>query len=221
MSKRDNLFDVAGRVVVVTGAGGVLCGNIAKALAQREAKVALLDIKKEASDFITDEINRNGGQALSVVADVLKKESLEKARDEILKKFGKIDVLINGAGGNKKEATTSDKLSFFDMPKDAFQFVFDLNFIGTFLPCQVFGKVFAKQKSGIILNISSMASLIDLSKLTLMTSAFLLKSNLPTELLKKLSQIRVMLSQVPRLTKPATCPQVPFPDDNNAINSIK
>ncbi len=164
MNKKDNLFDVSGKVVVITGAGGVLCSNIAKALAIRGAKIAVLDIKKQAGDFVADEINKKGGQALSVVADVLKKESLEKAKDEILKKFGKIDVLINGAGGNKKEATTSDKLSFFDMPKDAFKFVFDLNFIGTFLTCQVFGKLFAKQKNGIILNISSMASLRVLTK---------------------------------------------------------
>jgi len=173
MNGKDKLFDVSGKVVVITGAGGILCGGIAKALAQRGAKVALLDIKKEASDLIMNEINKNGGearlpnlggQAISIVADILKKESLEKAKDEVLKKFGRIDVLLNGAGGNKKEATTSDKLSFFDMPKDAFQLVFDLNFIGTFLPCQVFGKLFAKQKNGIILNISSMASLRVLTK---------------------------------------------------------
>ncbi len=164
MNGKDKLFDIDGKVVVITGAGGILCGGIAKSLAQRGAKVALLDIKKEAGDFVAEEINKKGGEAISIVADVLKKESLEKAKDEVLKKFGRIDILLNGAGGNKKEATTSDKLSFFDMPKDAFQLVFDLNFIGTFLPCQVFGKLFAKQKNGIILNISSMASLRVLTK---------------------------------------------------------
>jgi NAD(P)-dependent dehydrogenase (short-subunit alcohol dehydrogenase family) len=164
MNKIDNLFDVSGKVVVITGAGGVLCGSIAKALAERGAKIAILDIKKDAGDSIRGEINRKGGQALSVVADVLKRESLEKAKDEILEKFGKVDVLLNGAGGNKKEATTSDKLSFFDIPKDALQFVFDINFMGTFLTCQVFGKVFAEQKEGIILNISSMASFKPLTK---------------------------------------------------------
>jgi len=164
MNKTDRLFDVAGKVVVITGAGGVLCGAIAKALAERGAKIALLDINKNACDSAADEINKKSGQAISVIANVLEKDSLEKAKDEILKKFEKIDVLINGAGGNKKEATTSDKLSFFDIPKDALQFVFNLNFIGTFLPCQVFGKVFAKQKSGVILNISSIASLRVLTK---------------------------------------------------------
>ncbi|MDD5455394.1 MAG: SDR family oxidoreductase [Candidatus Ratteibacteria bacterium] len=164
MDKTDNLFDISGKVVVITGAGGILCGSIAKALAQRGAKVALLDIKKEAGDSIANEINKNGGEAISIITDVLNKQSLEKAKEGILKKIGKIDVLINGAGGNKKEATTSESLSFFDLPKDAFQFVFDLNFIGTFLPCQVFGKAFAKQKKGIIINISSMASLRVLTK---------------------------------------------------------
>ena len=164
MRANDNLFDVSGKVVVITGAGGVLCSNIAKALAVRGAKIALLDIKKEACNSVAGEINDKGGEAISIIADVLKKESLEKAKKEILNKFGKIDVLLNGAGGNKKEATTSEELSFFDIPKDALQFVFNLNFIGTFLPCQVFGQVLAKQKSGIILNISSMASLRVLTK---------------------------------------------------------
>ena len=164
MKMDDNLFDISGRVIVITGAGGVLCGSIAKALAERGAKVALLDIRKDASDSVADEINKKGGQSISVAADVLEKESLEEAKEEVLRKFGKIDVLLNGAGGNKKEATTSDELSFFDITKDTLEFVFDLNFIGTFLPCQVFGKVFAKQKNGIILNISSMASLRVLTK---------------------------------------------------------
>lgn len=171
MNKTDNLFDVAGKVVVITGAGGVLCGGIAKALAKRGAKIALLDIKKEASDFIADEINKNGGKAISIVADVLKKESLEKAKDEVLKKFGKIDVLINGAGGNKKEATTSEKLPFFDIPQDALQFVFNLNFMGTFLACQVFGKEMSIRKQGVILNISSMNALRPLTKIPAYSAA--------------------------------------------------
>lgn len=164
MNKIDNLFDISGKVVVITGGGGVLCGNIAKALAERGAKIVILDIRKEAINSIRDEINRKGGEAILIVANVLEKESLEKAKDEILRKFKKVDILINGAGGNKKEATTSEKLSFFDIPKDALQFVFNLNFIGTFLACQVFGKMFSKQKSGIILNISSMASIRPLTK---------------------------------------------------------
>ncbi len=158
MNKTNNLFDVSGKVVVITGAGGVLCGNIAKALAQRGAKIAVLDISQKQGKTIREEIIKNGGDAISVMANVLQKESLIKAKDEVLKKFKKVDILINGAGGNKKEATTSDKLSFFDIPQDAVHSVFALNFLGTFLTCQVFGKVFAKQKDGIILNISSMTS---------------------------------------------------------------
>jgi NAD(P)-dependent dehydrogenase (short-subunit alcohol dehydrogenase family) len=164
MKTNDKLFDISEKVIVITGAGGVLCGNIAKALAEAGAKIAILDIKKEACDSVGDEINRKGGEAISAVTDVLDKKSLRKAKDKILEKFKRIDILINGAGGNKKEATTSKELSFFDLPEDALKFVFNLNFIGTFLPCQVFGEVFAKQKHGIILNISSMASLKPLTK---------------------------------------------------------
>lgn len=164
MSIPDKLFDISGKVVVITGAGGVLCGSIAKTLAEAGAKIAVLDIQKEACNSVVNEINNKGGQAIPIEANVLEKESLEKAKDKILLEFKKVDVLINGAGGNKKEATTSDKLSFFDLPEDALKFVFDLNFIGTFLPCQVFGKVFAEQKQGIILNVSSMASLKPLTK---------------------------------------------------------
>jgi NAD(P)-dependent dehydrogenase (short-subunit alcohol dehydrogenase family) len=164
MNKSENLFDISGKVVVITGGGGVLCGEIAKALVKRGAKIALLDLRKDAGDSVSNEINRGSGEAISIVANVLEKESLEKAKNEVLKKFPKVDILINGAGGNKKEATTSDKLSFFDLPKDALQFVFNLNFIGTLLTCQVFGKLFAKQKEGIILNISSMNSFRPLTK---------------------------------------------------------
>ena len=164
MNMSDELFNVSGKVVVITGAGGVLCENIAKALAKRGARVAVLDIRKDACDSIANEINKNGEQAISVVVNVLEKESLEKAKEEILKEFEKIDVLINGAGGNKKEATTSEKLPFFDIPKDALHSVFALNFLGTFLSCQVFGKLFAEEKEGIILNISSINSFRPLTK---------------------------------------------------------
>lgn len=164
MNKIDNLFDISGKVVVITGGGGILCGNIARALAKRGAKIAVLDVKKEVADLVADEINRGDGEAISVVANVLEKESLEKAKDEVLNKFKRVDVLVNGAGGNKKEATTSEKLSFFDIPIDALQSVFALNFMGTFLACQVFGKVFAEQKEGVILNISSMNSFRPLTK---------------------------------------------------------
>src|SRR4030042_1405884 len=130
------LFDLTGKVAVITGAGGVLCGTMAKALAKAGANVAVLDLVKEAAEKVTDEIKADGGEAVAIKCDVLKKDSLEAAKEEVKAEFGKIDILINGAGGNKKEATTSAELPFFDMPLDAVRFVFELNFIGTLLPSQ-------------------------------------------------------------------------------------
>ncbi|HIE44555.1 MAG TPA: SDR family oxidoreductase [Candidatus Omnitrophica bacterium] len=164
MKSVDNLFNISGKVVAITGGGGILCSNIARALAIRGAKIAVLDIRREACESVVDKINKEGGEAIPVTANVLEKKSLEEAKKTILDRFNRVDILINGAGGNKKEATTSEELSFFDIPEDAIHFVFNLNFIGAFFPSQVFGKVLAEQKEGIILNISSMASLRPLTK---------------------------------------------------------
>jgi NAD(P)-dependent dehydrogenase (short-subunit alcohol dehydrogenase family) len=159
------LFDLTGKVAVVTGAGGVLCSEMAKALAEAGAKVAVLDLSEDAAKKVADEINRRGGKALAVKCSVLDKKQLEDARDTISVKLGKVDILINGAGGNKKEATTSDTLSFFDLPMEAIRSVFDLNIIGTLLPSQVFGRVMAQAKQGVILNISSMNAFRPLTKI--------------------------------------------------------
>ena len=150
------LFDLSGKVVAITGGGGVLCGTMARALGAGGAKVAVLDILPEAADRVADEIKAGGGTAIVVVCDVLSKESIETAHAAIVKELGEVDILINGAGGNKREATTSDELSFFDLPADAVRWVFDLNFLGTFLPCQVFAKAMAERGEGVILNVSSM-----------------------------------------------------------------
>jgi len=150
------LFGLKDKVAVITGGGGVLCGAMSKALAKAEAKVMVLDLLESAAKKVSDEIKQAGGQAYPFQADALDKKSLEKVCDEVVKKFGRIDILINGAGGNKPQATTSPDLSFFDLPQDAFRWVFDLNFTCSLLSSQVFGKVMAKQKEGIILNVSSM-----------------------------------------------------------------
>jgi NAD(P)-dependent dehydrogenase (short-subunit alcohol dehydrogenase family) len=165
------LFSLSGKVAVITGAGGVLCGTMAKALAKAEAKVGVLDLVKEAAAKIADEINADGGEAIAVKCDVLKKDSLEAAKKEVKAEFGKIDILINGAGGNKKEATTSPELPFFDLPLDAIRFIFELNFIGTLLPSQVFGKEMADNGNGIILNISSMNAFRPLTKIAAYSAA--------------------------------------------------
>jgi NAD(P)-dependent dehydrogenase (short-subunit alcohol dehydrogenase family) len=161
----DNLFGIRGQVAVVTGAGGILCSEMAGALAGLGVKVAVLDLRLPAAEKVVDAIKKNGGEALAVECNVLDKASIEKASGEILKKWGTIDILINGAGGNRKDATTSPDLSFFDLPADAIKFVFDLNIIGTLLPSQVFGKVMAEKKKGCIINISSMNAFRPLTKI--------------------------------------------------------
>jgi len=159
------LFDLTGKVAAVTGAGGVLCGQMAKALAGAGAKVAVMDLSLEAAKKIADEIIEQGGAAIAVKCNVLDKKQIEDAAKEIAAKLGNVNILINGAGGNKKEATTSENLAFFDLPAEAIRGVFDLNFLGTLLPSQVFGKEMAKNGSGVILNISSMNALRPLTKI--------------------------------------------------------
>lgn len=151
------LFSLDNKVFVITGGGGFLAGTMAKAITQCGAKVALLDLNLARANSLASEINREGDSALVLQADVLNRVSLEKACERIINKFGKIDGLLNGAGGNKKEATTSETLSFFDLPIEASRWVVDLNFIGTMLPCQVFGREIIKQEKGSILNIASIA----------------------------------------------------------------
>jgi NAD(P)-dependent dehydrogenase (short-subunit alcohol dehydrogenase family) len=165
------LFDLTGKVAAITGAGGVLCGSLAKALAKAGAKVAVLDLIEEAARKIADEIKSDGGTAIAVKCNVLEKETLETARKKIVAELGKVDILINGAGGNKKETTTSEQLSFFDLPADAIRFVFDLNFLGTLLPTQVFAKDMAEAKSGVILNVSSMNAFRPLTKIPAYSAA--------------------------------------------------
>jgi NAD(P)-dependent dehydrogenase (short-subunit alcohol dehydrogenase family) len=160
-----DLFDLKDKTIAITGGGGVLCGTMALALAEAGAKIAVLDLIEAAAAKVAQKINSTGGQALAVKCDVLDKESLEVAKKEINSVYGKIDILINGAGGNKKEATTSSDLSFFDLPSEALKSVFNLNFIGTLLPCQVFGREMAENGGGIILNISSMCAFSPLTKI--------------------------------------------------------
>ena len=149
-------FGLQDKIAVITGGGGVLCGTMSKALAKAGAKVMVLDLLEAAAKRVAEEIQKDGGQAYPFQADALDRKSLEKVCEEVVKKFGRVDILINGAGGNKPQATTSPDLSFFDLPQDAFKWVFDINFTCTLLASQVFAKVMAKQKEGIILNVSSM-----------------------------------------------------------------
>ena len=147
-------FDISGQVAVITGAGGIM----AREMAKKGAKVALLDLFVENAQKIADEINAAGGDAIAVKANVLDRASLEEARDAVVAKYGHIDILINGAGGNKKQATVSPELDFFHLDVDAFKWVFDLNVTGAVLTTMVFGELLAKQGSGNVINIASMAT---------------------------------------------------------------
>jgi len=172
-----SIFDVSGKVIAITGGGGILCGTMARALAESGAKVAILDLIEISAAKVAKEIRSAGGTALAVQCNVLEKASIEQAKDKVLAEFGRIDALINGAGGNKKEATTSPEMPFFDLPPEAIRFVFDLNFLGTLLPSQVFGKELARQGSGSILNISSMNAIRPLTKIPAYSAAKAAVSN--------------------------------------------
>ncbi len=172
-----SIFDVSGKVIAITGGGGILCGTMAKALAEAGAKIAVLDLSEPAANKVADEIRSQGGKAIAVSCNVLDKASIERAKDKVIAEFGRVDALINGAGGNKKEATTSPEMPFFALPPEAIRFVFDLNFLGTLLPSQVFGKDMVERGSGVILNISSMNAIRPLTKIAAYSAAKAAVSN--------------------------------------------
>ncbi len=161
------LFSLEGQVAIVTGGTGVLGGAMARGLAQAGARVGILGRRKERADAVIAEIEAAGGQALALAADVLDRAQLEAARDAVLAQWGHIDILVNAAGGNVPAATLSEDKTFFDLPIDAFEQVFELNLLGTVLPTQVFGAAMTQSRSaelgaaarGCIVNISSMGAL--------------------------------------------------------------
>jgi len=182
------LFSLADKVAVVTGGGGVLCSSMCRALAEAGARVMVVDLLEAAAKKVADGITVAGGVAIPWQADALNKKSLEKVCEGILQKFGRVDILINGAGGNKPQATTSPDLPFFDLPQDAFQWVFDLNFTTALLASQVFGKAMANQKDGVILNISSMNYFRPLTRVPAYSAAKAAVSNFTQWLAVHLSQ---------------------------------
>jgi NAD(P)-dependent dehydrogenase (short-subunit alcohol dehydrogenase family) len=184
----ENLFGLVDKVAVVTGGGGVLCGAMSRALGRVGVKVAVLDLIPQAAQKVADDIVAAGGEAMAVPCDVLAKDSIGTAAQRVMDTYGRVDILINGAGGNKKQATTSPDLSFFDLPADAVQWVFNLNFIGTLLPCQVFGRVMADQGEGIILNTSSMNAFRPLTRIPAYSAAKAAVSNFTQWLAVHMSQ---------------------------------
>jgi NAD(P)-dependent dehydrogenase (short-subunit alcohol dehydrogenase family) len=161
----DSLFDISGKTAVITGGKGIIAAAIAKALAQRGVNLALLDRSADPSVELIGDIEAAGGRVICVPTDVLVHEELTRAAEEVLQSFGRIDFLINAAGGNKKNATTSADLSFFQLPQEDLRQVIDLNLLGTVLPSQVFGAEILKQGQGVIINISSMNSFRPLTRI--------------------------------------------------------
>ena len=168
--------DLNGKVAVVTGAGGILCGMFAKALAAAGAKVAVLDLNETAAEKVAEEIRAEGGEAKAFKCNVLEKESLENCHAAVLAELGPCDILINGAGGNNPRATTdmeyympgdidAETKSFFDLDQSGVEFVFNLNFIGTLLPTQAFAKDMLGRSGCTIINISSMNAYTPLTKI--------------------------------------------------------
>jgi len=167
-----SLYDFTGRTVLITGGAGVLGAGIAHGLLGCHANVVILNRDQEKAGRTLDGFPKNTkGHALSIIGDVLKAETLHLALETINAEFGGVDILINAAGGNHPSATTSDQLSFFDLPQEALQHVGDLNLMGTILPCQVFGRAMAERGEGVILNVSSMNALRPLTRIPAYSAA--------------------------------------------------
>lgn len=158
------LFSLQGRVAIVTGGTGVLGGAMAHGLAAAGAKVAILGRRAEQAATVAAAIEADGGCAMPLPADVLDLDQLAAARQAVLQKWGRIDILINAAGGNSADATVFNQVTFFNLQQSAIQKMLDLNLMGSILPSQVFGEAMAEAQRGVIINISSMASLRTLTR---------------------------------------------------------
>ncbi len=199
--------DLKNKVIVVTGAGGVLCSMMSKALASAGAKIALLDLHKVSADKFAEEIRKDGGIAFGYEANVLDKDSLKKCHEEVLKELGPCDILLNGAGGNNPKATTdkeyfelgdldSETKSFFDLDANGFEFVFNLNILGTLLPTQEFSKDMIGKKGCSILNISSMNAFTPLTKIPAYSGAKAAVSNFTKWLAVHFSKVGIRVNAI-------------------------
>ncbi len=180
MNKLPLNIDYSGKVVVVTGAGGLICGDMARAFAKSGAKVAALDLNEEAVKKLANELKAEGYVCEGYKANVLETEALAEVHKKVLADLGPCDILVNGAGGNNPRATTDNEYhheakeggkSFFDLDQNGVDFVFKLNFQGTLLPTQIFAKDMVEKGKGCILNISSMNAYIPLTKIPAYSAA--------------------------------------------------
>ena len=206
--------NLTNRVAVITGGGGILCSVMAKALAECGAKVAILDLKPEQAQKCASEISKAGGIAQAFACNVLEKGSIEQAHELVKAAFGPVDILINGAGGNHPKGTTSKEflsaedlqtkkegvVTFYDLTVDGIQFVFNLNFLGTFLPTQVFSQDMVRKGRGHIINISSMNAFKPLTKIPAYSAAKAGVSNFTQWLAVHFSKVGVRVNAIaPRL----------------------
>ena len=199
--------DLAGKVAVVTGAGGVLCSMFSKALAAAGAKVAVLDLNEAAAEKVAEGIRQVGGQARAYRCNVLEKVSCEEVHQAVLKDFGPCDILINGAGGNNPRATTdkeyfelgdldSETKTFFDLQESGVEFVFNLNFLGTLIPTQIFAKDMLGRPGCNILNISSMNAYTPLTKIPAYSGAKAAISNFTQWLAVHFSKVGIRVNAI-------------------------
>ncbi|MDZ5560098.1 SDR family oxidoreductase [Enterococcus cecorum] len=194
------------KVVVITGAGGVICGYLAKEFAKAGAKVALLDLNEAAAQKYADEITAEDGVAKAYQANVLDKANLEAVKEAVLADFGAVDILINGAGGNNPKATTDNEFheldlpaetkTFFDLDKAGIEFVFNLNYLGTLLPTQVFAKEMVGRKGANIINISSMNAFTPLTKIPAYSGAKAAISNFTQWLAVHFSKVGIRCNAI-------------------------
>jgi NAD(P)-dependent dehydrogenase (short-subunit alcohol dehydrogenase family) len=181
-------YDFSGKTIAITGGGGVLCGDMARVLAGCNADIIILDRDMGLAEKTVQSLEGTKGKHMAVQIDVLDKNKVEEAASAVMKTYGHIDMLINGAGGNNPKATTGAEMKFFDIPADAFQFVSNLNLIGTVLPCQAFGRYMAEKKEGNILNISSMNAFRPLTRIAAYSAAKAAVSNFTQWLAVHLAQ---------------------------------
>jgi len=167
----NELFDVTGKTVAITGGGGVLCGGLARYLAGCGMQVAVLDLNVDAARQVAETITKAGGRATAVEVNVLDRDSVEAALEACCKAFGRVDALINGAGGNHPDATTGPDKKFFDLPIAAFEKVMGLNLLGTVLPCMVFGRSMSERREGVIVNVASMNAFKPLTRIPAYSAA--------------------------------------------------
>ena len=177
LKELDKKYDFAGRSIVITGGTGVLGAEITSTLIGCNADVAIVSRDPSAAEKIAQRFSKGKGRYLFVRGDVLEKQTLENASQQILKEFGRIDCLVNAAGGNNPKATTTPTTSFFDLPEDALKFVTNLNLLGTILSSQVFAKSMVERGEGVILNFSSMNAFRPLTRIAAYSSAKAAVSN--------------------------------------------